>query len=92
MKIRQVTTAAFVSLYQWRQSNRTFHYFLSVQIAVSATHQLVVTSEKLVYGWGDNSYGQLGVGDNVSRPTPCLIEVLTGKSVSKLAAGIIPHQ
>lgn len=47
----------------------------------------MVTSEKLVYGWGDNSYGQLGVGDQVNRPTPCLIEVLTGKSVAKLAAG-----
>ena len=48
---------------------------------------MLVTSEKLIYAWGENSWGQLGVGDRVPRAHPCLVECMTGKTITKLAIG-----
>jgi alpha-tubulin suppressor-like RCC1 family protein len=41
----------------------------------------------VVYCWGDNSRGQLGVGDNVSRARPEVAVNLNGKKAVSVAAG-----
>ncbi len=58
-----------------------------LKIAISDRHQVLVTSEKLVYAWGDNRHGQLGLGDRRSRSQPTLVDGLTGKSIIKVAVG-----
>lgn len=37
-------------------------------------HNLILTDEGDVYGFGSNIYGQLGLGDRSSRFTPTLID------------------
>lgn len=54
--------------------------------AAGGSHTLLATPSGLVYGWGDNGYGQLGDSSTTSRSTPRLIQTLTG--VSRLAAGV----
>ncbi|KAL7079544.1 hypothetical protein ACQ4LE_001766, partial [Meloidogyne hapla] len=57
------------------------------QIAVSESHQLILTIQGQVFSWGDNSFGQLGHGDKRKRQFPTLIELLENKDVYKIAAG-----
>ncbi|KAI3421030.1 hypothetical protein GPALN_014657 [Globodera pallida] len=57
------------------------------QIALSVSHQLVLTVDERVYSWGENDHGQLGHGDRRVRNGPTLIEALRGKGVSRVAAG-----
>jgi alpha-tubulin suppressor-like RCC1 family protein len=56
-------------------------------IAVSPTHQILLTLEGRVYSWGENRFGQLGHGDRKKRVVPTQIEALEGKGVSRVAAG-----
>jgi alpha-tubulin suppressor-like RCC1 family protein len=42
----------------------------AVAIVGGNNHFCVTTSEKDVYCWGDNSYGQLGDGTTTNRPSP----------------------
>uniref|UniRef100_A0A914WAL0 non-specific serine/threonine protein kinase n=1 Tax=Plectus sambesii TaxID=2011161 RepID=A0A914WAL0_9BILA len=57
------------------------------QIAMSKSHHVMVTSEKLVYVWGANGNGQLGLGDRNPRPNPSLAQTLTGKSIARVGVG-----
>ncbi|KAL3068513.1 hypothetical protein niasHT_030804 [Heterodera trifolii] len=57
------------------------------QIALSVTHQLVLTADEHVFSWGENGHGQLGHGDRRVRTGPTLIEALRGKGVSRVTAG-----
>lgn len=57
------------------------------QVAVGSFHQAIVTNEKLVYVWGENGFGQLGVGDRRYRHRPCLVDSLNGKLITQLAVG-----
>ena len=53
-------------------------------------HSLALTSEGKVFGWGDNSYGELGTGDMVNSPVPVAVDMtgaLAGKSVVAISAG-----
>ncbi len=50
-------------------------------MAVGEDHVTVVTTERMVYTWGDNSKGQLGHGDLEYRNRPRLVEALKGKSI-----------
>ena|GEM_PF-4444031 len=45
-----------------------------VQVAIGSTHALALTLQGKVYAWGDNSHGQLGVGDTDPHPTPVELE------------------
>ena len=54
---------------------------LLVKVSVGKNHVCVVNAESLVFSWGDNSKGQLGHGDLVSRDEPTLIEGVKGKNV-----------
>ena len=40
---------------------------------------IVITEDDETYVFGDNEYGQLGVGDNVIRKTPTLLKCPNGK-------------
>ena len=51
------------------------------------THTCSINNGKL-YCWGQNTYGELGVGDIVPRSSPTLVGgLLAGKYVSKVAIG-----
>jgi len=39
-------------------------------VAAGAMHSLVLTESGEVYAWGDNAFGQLGLGDTEDRLTP----------------------
>lgn len=54
-------------------------------VAAGGSHALLLTTAGEVYAWGRNTYGQLGVGDQVSRSTPALV-TLPAAAVS-IAAG-----
>ncbi|KAL0271844.1 UNVERIFIED_CONTAM: hypothetical protein PYX00_008810 [Menopon gallinae] len=58
------------------------------EIAVSNTHFLALTTELIVYSWGEGGKGQLGHGDIVPRKgTPQPIELLIDKNIKTIAAG-----
>ena len=40
-----------------------------------------------MYAWGNNAFGQLGLGDKRPRKTPTLVDGLWALSVAQLAAG-----
>ena len=37
------------------------------QISCGSNHTLVLTSDDMVYGWGDNTYGQIGCGKELGK-------------------------
>ena len=41
-----------------------------VSLSAGARHSLAVTANGVLFVWGENSYGCLGLGDNVRRPIP----------------------
>ena len=49
-----------------------------VQVCCGTHHSLVLTEEGVVYGWGDNRYGQTGCGQEgeevIAKPTKWQIE------------------
>ena len=58
------------------------------EIAASNTHFIALTSELIVYAWGENSRGQLGHGDSAAwKQTPQPVESLRGKSIKMIGAG-----
>ena len=53
---------------------------------------LAVSSEGKVYAWGDNEFGQLGIGSTQEKKTPVAINTtgtLLGKKIVSVAAGFI---
>lgn len=44
-----------------------------VKVASSTDHSLAIDSLGRLWGWGINTWGQLGLGDQVGRPVPTLI-------------------
>lgn len=57
----------------------------AVDVAAGSNHSLVAKSDGTVWGWGYNSYGQLGTGDTSSRSVPSQVQYLS--NVSRVAAG-----
>lgn len=59
-------------------------YFIE-DVVCGAEHTLVLTSEGDVWGWGNNSEGQLGLGHtNSPVREPQLVPCLTGKNVRQV--------
>ncbi len=58
-----------------------------VQISCGENHSMVLTSGGNVYAWGDNSQGQLGLGDTVSRLRPELVKSLRNIKTVRIATG-----
>lgn len=61
-----------------------------VAIAAGGNHSLALTSDGMVFSWGQNSYGQIGDGSITSRPAPVPTgegSSLAGKTVVHITAG-----
>ena len=50
-------------------------------------HTLSLTSDMMVYSWGSNHNGQLGLGNRKNRNTPTHIQELKDKSISHILSG-----
>ena len=50
-------------------------------------HTVAWTRDGQVYSWGDNTYGQLGVGNNDGRTQPSRVRSLDGVQVRAVASG-----
>lgn len=74
-----ITTGVFGSLVPTIVRNATNNGNLSnvVQVSVGLYHTCALTSGHQVYCWGDNSYGQLGVGNYDNSALPKLISSLS---------------
>ena len=70
------------------RSLKLLHGQMVTQVVCGAHHTLCVTATSLVFAWGDNSYGQLGVGDVRNRKSPALVNGLWALPVRQLAAGV----
>ena len=46
------------------------------QLACGSQHCLVLTAEGELYACGNNSHGELGVGDTAARPSPTRLDSL----------------
>ncbi|XP_075231807.1 serine/threonine-protein kinase Nek8-like [Lycorma delicatula] len=63
-------------------------YSKVTQVAASSTHYVAVTSEMLVYTWGEGGRGQLGHDDTCNWCSyPTCVESLRGRSIIKIGAG-----
>ena len=54
-----------------------------LQVSIGLAHIVIVSVERGIFSWGDNSYGQLGHGDLEAREHPTEIVLLRGKSIVK---------
>lgn len=53
----------------------------------SALFTTIDKNKTLVYGWGLNQHGQLGLGDDKDRNVPTLIELLLDYNFKKVKCG-----
>uniref|UniRef100_UPI00398E325E probable E3 ubiquitin-protein ligase HERC6 isoform X2 n=1 Tax=Pristiophorus japonicus TaxID=55135 RepID=UPI00398E325E len=59
-----------------------------VQITCGRYHSLALSRDSAVYSWGQNSYGQLGLGEGIyTQLRPQRVTSLTGIPVAQIAAG-----
>jgi alpha-tubulin suppressor-like RCC1 family protein len=57
------------------------------KVSCGSRHTLALTAKGLVFCWGWNSYGQLGLGDTNNRVTPTVISSLASMRVSEVCSG-----
>ena len=69
------------------RSLKLLHGQMVTQVVCGANHTMCVTATSLVYAWGENSRGQLGLGDVRNRRSPALVNGLWALPVRQLAAG-----
>ena len=50
-------------------------------------HTAIITKEKKLYTFGDNRFGQLGLGDANNRSIPTLVTVLEDQKVIAVSCG-----
>ncbi|XP_068081364.1 probable E3 ubiquitin-protein ligase HERC1 [Anabrus simplex] len=62
------------------------NYFVE-EVAVGAEHALALTSAGDVWGWGNNSDGQLGLGHTAVVREPQLLTSLSGKGIKQISTG-----
>lgn len=59
-----------------------------MQVSVSNTHIIALTSDLMVFTWGEGRRGQLGHGEVESwRSRPHCVEALKAKSITRVGAG-----
>eukprot|EP00794_Sanderia_malayensis_P019542 gene19542-21474_t len=57
------------------------------EVSVGLSHVVVVSMERGIFCWGDNTYGQLGVDDQIERESPTEVVGLRGKSILRASCG-----
>lgn len=70
------------------RSLKLLHGQMVTQVVCGSNHTMCVTATSLVFAWGDNSCGQLGLGDVRNRKSPALVNGLWALPVRQLAAGV----
>ncbi|XP_066905365.1 serine/threonine-protein kinase Nek8-like [Halyomorpha halys] len=58
-----------------------------LRVAVGAAHYIALTSDTLVYTWGEGKRGELGYQPTDWQEEPKLVEALLSKSVAAVSAG-----
>ena len=58
-----------------------------IKVVCGEAHTLAVTVTGNLYAWGDNSSGQLGLGDETNRLRPELVRSVRSSRVAQCAAG-----
>jgi len=56
-------------------------------IACGAYHTIAISKSGVVFAWGRNTFGQLGLSDTVSRNLPCQLRTLRNSKVCYAACG-----
>ena len=59
----------------------------AISVSAAGAHVLVIGSDGQLYSWGDNSFGQVGDGTTVNRPTPEVVTLAPGVTPVSVAAG-----
>ncbi|XP_057187900.1 probable E3 ubiquitin-protein ligase HERC4 [Triplophysa rosa] len=57
------------------------------QISAGGDHSFVLSLSGVVFGWGKNSSGQLGLGDTTDRHVPTVVRSLNGKKTQFISCG-----
>ncbi|XP_059410596.1 probable E3 ubiquitin-protein ligase HERC3 [Carassius carassius] len=57
------------------------------QISAGGDHSFVLSLSGVVFGWGKNSAGQLGLGDTTDRHVPTILNSLNGKKTVSISCG-----
>ncbi|XP_026059410.1 probable E3 ubiquitin-protein ligase HERC3 [Carassius auratus] len=57
------------------------------QISAGGDHSFVLSLSGVVFGWGKNSAGQLGLGDTTDRHIPTILNSLNGKKTVSISCG-----
>ncbi|XP_036396582.1 RCC1 and BTB domain-containing protein 1 isoform X6 [Megalops cyprinoides] len=70
-----------------RKVSNCLQYKVVVSIACGQTSSMAVVDNGVVYGWGYNGNGQLGMGNNGNLLTPCRLAALQGYCVLQIALG-----
>ncbi|KAH3732662.1 ADPribosylation factor subfamily protein [Pelomyxa schiedti] len=55
--------------------------------AYGSAHSLALSETRILFAWGSNDQGQLGVGDQVDRNTPTAVPLLANKNILAIACG-----
>jgi len=56
-------------------------------ISCGSAHAICLTENGLCYVWGENWYGQLGLGDKIDRSTPTLFSLPNNERISFVTCG-----
>uniref|UniRef100_A0A8C5MLC3 HECT and RLD domain containing E3 ubiquitin protein ligase 3 n=1 Tax=Leptobrachium leishanense TaxID=445787 RepID=A0A8C5MLC3_9ANUR len=57
------------------------------QVVAGGYHSFALSLSGAVFGWGKNSEGQLGLGDEKVRESPCLVKALRSQKVVYISCG-----
>jgi hypothetical protein len=80
------TTDSFIKLDFKDLKSNAFNGEKVKAISCGLRHALVLTESGCVYSWGQNSFGQLGVGDFKNREIPTLV-ILNNEIIEKISCG-----
>ncbi|XP_072291659.1 probable E3 ubiquitin-protein ligase HERC3 [Eucyclogobius newberryi] len=60
-----------------------------VQVAAGGEHSFSLSLSGAVFGWGNNSCGQLGLGDTTDRGSPTAVHYLNSKKTCFISCGLL---